>query len=132
MIQEASILKKDNELCSAAVAVEIIEPNVKPADRQAFTRDDAPFTLERPVLRFAATAMPEDRWADLAMRVERMKVTGCRCGDCSKPLRMLVCPLASHTCTPAGSAITSALRFDEDGKRSGNERGISGPRDAHA
>lgn len=56
------------------VAINIVERNLKAAERQAFTTDDALFLLEWPVLRFAAAAMPENRWADLAMRVERMKV----------------------------------------------------------
>ena len=47
---------------------------MKPADRKAFALDDALFMLGWPVLNFAAAAMPENRWADVAMRVERMKV----------------------------------------------------------
>ena len=69
IIPEAGILKNRDEF-----AVEIIEREVKAADRKAFTLDDELFMLEWPVLKFAATTMPENRWADVAMWVERMKV----------------------------------------------------------
>ena len=69
IISEAGILKKRD-----ADAVEIIEREMDPADRKTFTADDARFMLEWPILKFAAGAMPEERWADVAMWVERMKV----------------------------------------------------------
>jgi lauroyl/myristoyl acyltransferase len=66
-ISEASIQKKRD-------AVQIIKRDLKPADRHAFAVDDALFMLEWPVFKFAAASLPENRWADVAMRVERMKV----------------------------------------------------------
>jgi lauroyl/myristoyl acyltransferase len=69
IIPEAGILKKGDEF-----AVEIIERDMQATGRKAFTADDAFFMLEWPILKFAAAAIPENRWADVAMRVERMKV----------------------------------------------------------
>jgi len=66
---EASIFKKHDES-----ALEIVEREMQPADRKVFTWDDARFMLEWPILKFAAAAMPENRWADVAMWVEQMKV----------------------------------------------------------
>jgi lauroyl/myristoyl acyltransferase len=57
----------------SALTVEIIERRLKPADRKAFTLDDALFMLEWPILKFAATVMPENRWAHIAMSLERIK-----------------------------------------------------------
>ena len=61
-------------LGDSALPVEIIERDLEPADRKAFTADDALFVLEWPILKFAAAAIPENRWADVAMWIERMKV----------------------------------------------------------
>jgi len=58
----------------SALAIEIIKRELKPADRKAFTADDALFMLEWPILKFAAAAISEHRWADVAMKVERMKL----------------------------------------------------------
>ena len=58
----------------SAVTVEIIERQLKPAEQKTFTQDDALFMLEWPILRGAAAAIPENRWADVAMQVERLKV----------------------------------------------------------
>ncbi len=69
IISEAGILKKQDES-----ALEIIEREMRPAHRKVFTPDDARFMLEWPTLKFAAVAMPENRWADVAMWVEQMKV----------------------------------------------------------
>lgn len=55
-------------------AIEIIERDLKPVEEKAFTRDDVLFVLEWPVLKFAAAAIPESRWNDVAMWVERIKV----------------------------------------------------------
>lgn len=73
-IPEASIQKKRDGLGGVGSAVDIVKRDLKPADRQAFAVEDVLFMLEWPVLKYAAAAMPENRWADLAMRVERMKV----------------------------------------------------------
>jgi hypothetical protein len=43
------------------VAIDIVERNLKAAERQAFTINDALFLLEWPVLKFAAAAIPENR-----------------------------------------------------------------------
>jgi len=58
----------------SALAVEITERDLGPADRKAFTPDDVLFMLEWPILKFAAAAISEDRWADVAMRIERAKM----------------------------------------------------------
>ena len=69
---------------TSARAVEIIKRDMQAADRKAFTPDDALFMLEWPILKFAAAAMPENRWADVAMWVERTKV---RLGQPSPAMR---------------------------------------------
>jgi len=79
VISEAGMAKKRSEL-----AVEIIEREMPPANRTLLTADDVRFMLEWPILKFAATAMPEGRWADIAMWIERMKV---RLGQPSPELR---------------------------------------------
>ncbi len=55
------------------LVVEIIHRDVEPTDRKSFTLDDAFFILEWPILRLAATALREDRWADVAAYIERIK-----------------------------------------------------------
>jgi lauroyl/myristoyl acyltransferase len=69
IILETGILKKRDEF-----AVEIIEREMRPADGKVFTSDDANFMLEWPVLKFAAAVVPENRWSDVAMWLERLKV----------------------------------------------------------
>lgn len=69
IISEAGILKKRDEF-----AVEIIKRDMQAADRKAFSLDDMLFMLQWPVLKFAAATVPENRWADVAMWIERMKV----------------------------------------------------------
>jgi lauroyl/myristoyl acyltransferase len=54
--------------------IEIIERDMQPSNRRIFTPGDARFLLEWLVLEFAAAVMPERRWADVAMWVERMMV----------------------------------------------------------
>jgi lauroyl/myristoyl acyltransferase len=66
--------RTNSVLGGSALAVEIIERDLEPATRKAFTTDDALFMLEWPILKFAAAAIPENRWADVAMWIERMKV----------------------------------------------------------
>jgi lauroyl/myristoyl acyltransferase len=58
----------------SGLAVEVIERDLEPTERKSFTTDDALFMLEWPILKFAAAAISEDRWADVAMRIERAKV----------------------------------------------------------
>jgi hypothetical protein len=68
------IIPENPILNNRCEAVEIIEREMKPANRKAFTSDDVLFMLAWPVLKFAAAAMPENRWADVAMRIERTNV----------------------------------------------------------
>jgi len=56
------------------ITVEITERVLKPDDAKFFSWDDVLFILEWPVLKLAATVIPEPRWADVAMWVERIKV----------------------------------------------------------
>jgi lauroyl/myristoyl acyltransferase len=65
------ILRKEQPI---PASVEILEREMTAVHRKAFTRDDALFMAEWPILRFAAAAIPENRWADVAMWVERTKV----------------------------------------------------------
>ncbi len=74
MKKQPGPIKKHAELGDTGPAVEIIERDLKPTDRQAFTADDALFILEWPILKFAAAAMPEARWTDVAMWIEWMRV----------------------------------------------------------
>jgi lauroyl/myristoyl acyltransferase len=73
-IPESGIQKKRAGSGDDGSAVDIITRDLKPVDRQAFAVDDALFMLEWPVLKYAAAAVPEHRWAEVAMGVERMKV----------------------------------------------------------
>jgi lauroyl/myristoyl acyltransferase len=55
------------------VAADIRKRRLKQAERPLFTRQDAWFLLELPVLFFVATFVPERRWASVCYRLERLK-----------------------------------------------------------
>ena len=73
MLQTLTKPAASEKTATSGRAVEIIKRDLKPANRKAFVLDDALFILEWPILKFAAAAMPENRWVDVAMWVERIK-----------------------------------------------------------
>jgi len=70
------ILPGAGDLAASEEAVELVARAMGPARPKAWSRDDAVFLLEWPALRFAAAALPERRWAGMAMALERAKALG--------------------------------------------------------